>query len=54
MIRGDEVTSRVADHGDIELPEGREDVGAEAVGVRELVPGVVDAAVDAAAQMSLK
>ena len=50
-----EVATRVADNGDVERPQGSEDVGAEARGgVDELgiwVVRVVDAAVDAAAHM---
>lgn len=51
MVGGDEVPTWVPDHGDVELAQRGEHVGAVAVGVREWVSWVVDAAVNASAHV---
>lgn len=51
MIRSDKVAARVSDYGNIQIFHGVDYVGSEAIRVGQLVAGVVDAAVDAAAHV---
>lgn len=54
VVGGAEVTAGVADHGAVQLLEGLDDILAVAVLVGERAAGVVEAAVDAAAHVSLR
>src|SRR5690606_19691161 len=50
-IAGDEISARIANHRDAQAPQRIQHVGAQPVGVGEGRAGVVNAAVDAAAQV---
>lgn len=52
MVRRDEISSRVANDGTIQLLHSLDNVLAEAVFIRERIAWVIDAAVDAAAHVS--